>query len=460
MFDRGASQRAVGFTEMNAESSRSHAVFTIYVKSQHVGDHEGLTKKVSKFHLIDLAGSERADRTGASGTRLKEGAMINQSLSALGNVINALTKGMGKESAHSSASSDSQSVENMSKDSPSRHKPSKSFANKHVPYRSSKLTRLLQDSLGGNSYTMLICNISPAKSSIAETLSSLRFAERAKQVQNKAKVNADPKALARLRLMEENNRLLDMVNGLRKQMVDAGVQPVQVVTTIPSGGSRGGGVSPGKLTGHRSAHHILHSSTTNPSASSAHPNRLQTLQHAGLGRRSASSHTLSNPSNVLSNPSNVPSNPSNVLNPNDGMVHSAAAGEYDSAINDVETQLKLLENKASTLQLGRARVKRMRETVRVHQESLVKEHELLETALLEVTALENKVVDGHAKTASLNGGAWGDGGNHDGHDGHDGHTPCTERCHFEFVASTLVVIKTEKENTHSTISTAAERSFK
>jgi hypothetical protein len=142
------------------------------------------------------------------------------------------------------------------------------------------------------------------------------------------------------------------------------------------------------------------------------------------------------------------------------MVHSAAAGEYDSAINDVETQLKLLENKASTLQLGRARVKRMRETVRVHQESLVKEHELLETALLEVTALENKVVDGHAKTASLNGGAWGDGGNHDGHDGHDGHTPCTERCHFEFVASTLVVIKTEKENTHSTISTAAERSFK
>ena len=146
----------------------------------------------------------------------------------------------------------------------------------------------------------------------------------------------------------------------------------------------------------------------------------QTLQHAGLGRRSASSHTLSNPSNVLSNPSNVLSNPSTVLNPNDGMGHSAAAGAYDNAINDVETQLKLLENKASTLQLGRARVKRMRETVRAHQESLVKEHELLETALLDVTALENKVVDGHAKTASLNGGAWGDGGNQDNHDGNDG----------------------------------------
>ena len=92
LFSRGANQRAVGSTEMNAQSSRSHAVFTIYVKSQKKGGVEGLTKKISKFHLIDLAGSERADRTGASGSRLKEGAMINQSLSALGNVINALTK--------------------------------------------------------------------------------------------------------------------------------------------------------------------------------------------------------------------------------------------------------------------------------------------------------------------------------------------------------------------------------
>ena len=238
LFDRGASQRAVGFTEMNAESSRSHAVFTIYVKSQHKDDREGLTKKVSKFHLIDLAGSERADRTGASGTRLKEGAMINQSLSALGNVINALTKGMSKDkhdaeeavSGGSGRDRSSSSAGSSSSSSPHGRARSKTKTEvSHVPYRSSKLTRLLQDSLGGNSYTMLICNISPAKSSIAETLSSLRFAERAKQVQNKAKVNSDPKALARLRLMEENNRLLAMVHGLRKQMVDAGVKPVEVV---------------------------------------------------------------------------------------------------------------------------------------------------------------------------------------------------------------------------------------
>ena len=132
LFSRGANQRAVGSTEMNAQSSRSHAVFTIYVKSQKKGDVEGLTKKISKFHLIDLAGSERADRTGASGSRLKEGAMINQSLSALGNVINALTK---KNKSHKGSAGEHELH--------SQPKPSKS-SKSHVPYRSSKLTRLLQ----------------------------------------------------------------------------------------------------------------------------------------------------------------------------------------------------------------------------------------------------------------------------------------------------------------------------
>lgn len=212
LFTRGAAQRAVGATEMNAQSSRSHAVFTIYVKSQSTGDIEGLSKKVSKFHLIDLAGSERADRTGASGSRLKEGAAINQSLSALGNVINALTKGTGR-----GKDSKKQAVQNRKKS--------------HVPYRSSKLTRLLQDSLGGNSYTMLICNISPAKSSVAETLSSLRFAERAKQVQNNATINQDPKAVARLRLMDENVRLKKQVHSLLTQLREKGIEPNDVPST-------------------------------------------------------------------------------------------------------------------------------------------------------------------------------------------------------------------------------------
>merc|ERR1711907_163030 len=115
----------------------------------------GLT--TSKLHLIDLAGSERQKATGASGAALKEGAQINLSLSALGNVINTLTE------------------------------PKASGAQgRHVPYRDSKLTRLLQDSLGGNSHTVMICNVSPAEVNVEETISSLRFAERAKKVENKA----------------------------------------------------------------------------------------------------------------------------------------------------------------------------------------------------------------------------------------------------------------------------------
>jgi hypothetical protein len=364
LFERGAGQRAVGFTEMNAESSRSHAVFTIYVKSQQKDDLEGLTKKVSKFHLIDLAGSERADRTGASGTRLKEGAMINQSLSALGNVINALTKGTKD---HDSARDRLKSTD-QTNDSPKKHTKSSS-SNKHVPYRSSKLTRLLQDSLGGNSYTMLICNVSPAKSSIAETLSSLRFAERAKQVQNKAKVNADPKAVARLRLMEENNRLLEMVHGLRKQMNDAGVKPVEIIHTKSSTNNK-------RMLHRASSHNVLtHSNSIEPSLENTSQTRISPPQVSHLSR------TFSSPSF------------------SDGP--SAHVASYDEAIKDANAQIKFLEDKSSTLQEGRTRVRKMREEVRIHQEALLKEHESLEKALHELTKLESKVAN-HNKERGFN----------------------------------------------------------
>merc|ERR1719262_677523 len=119
---------------MNEHSSRSHSVVTLRIACSDVEDSEGVTTTFSKLHLIDLAGSERQKATGASGAALKEGAQINLSLSALGNVINALTE------------------------------PNASGAKgRHVPYRDSKLTRLLQDSLGGNSYTVMICNVSPAE---------------------------------------------------------------------------------------------------------------------------------------------------------------------------------------------------------------------------------------------------------------------------------------------------------
>jgi kinesin family protein 3/17 len=163
----GTKNRTTAATNMNQVSSRSHAVLTITIdqtmrkttpKSEDIP--HSSPKKRSKIHLIDLAGSERADSTGAVGNRLKEGSAINLSLSSLGNVINAL----------SSRSS-------------------------HVPYRDSKLTYLLSDSLGGNSLTLVLACISPLASCYEETISTLRFAERAKKVQNRARVNLDPATL-------------------------------------------------------------------------------------------------------------------------------------------------------------------------------------------------------------------------------------------------------------------------
>ncbi|CAE7040794.1 KIF3A [Symbiodinium natans] len=168
-------RRAVGKTNMNEHSSRSHSVVTLRIGAYDCDDVDGATLTVSKLHLIDLAGSERQKATGASGDRLKEGAQINLSLSALGNVINALTE--------------------------------RTSGGRHVPYRDSKLTRMLQDSLGGNSYTVMICNVSPARINADETLSSLRFAERAKKIENKAVVNRDPKGERILELLQENKAL-------------------------------------------------------------------------------------------------------------------------------------------------------------------------------------------------------------------------------------------------------------
>ena len=185
LLEEGRKRRMVGTTNMNAHSSRSHAVLSLIVSSQEVDDNEGFTRKVSKFHLIDLAGSERAKATGATGERLKEGASINASLSALGNVVNALTKKGGKS---------------------------------HIPYRDSKLTRLLQDSLGGNAFTCMLCNISPATMNAPETSSSLRFAVRTKKIENLAVVNRDPKLARIADLTEENARLRKEVEMLKEEV--------------------------------------------------------------------------------------------------------------------------------------------------------------------------------------------------------------------------------------------------
>lgn len=165
----GNQNRSVGATNMNEHSSRSHAIFVITVECSELGVDGDNHIRMGKLNLVDLAGSERQAKTGAKGERLKEATKINLSLSALGNVISALVDG----------------------------------SSSHIPYRDSKLTRLLQDSLGGNARTVMVANIGPASYNVEETLTTLRYASRAKKIKNKPRINEDPKD-AMLRQFQED----------------------------------------------------------------------------------------------------------------------------------------------------------------------------------------------------------------------------------------------------------------
>lgn len=208
LMERGGAVRATGETKMNEASSRSHAVFiviaeqseTVYVDDKGVEmtpeefqkfmhtrgvrreqemskleDHVRQSFKVGKLNLVDLAGSERVRLSGATGQRLEESKQINRSLSALGNVISALTDTKNRQ---------------------------------HIPYRDSKLTRMLEDSLGGNCKTTMMAMISPALEAMVETLSTLKFANRAKNIRNEAKVNEDLDQKSLLRKYERELRKL------------------------------------------------------------------------------------------------------------------------------------------------------------------------------------------------------------------------------------------------------------
>uniref|UniRef100_A0A672Z964 Kinesin family member 16Ba n=1 Tax=Sphaeramia orbicularis TaxID=375764 RepID=A0A672Z964_9TELE len=175
LMEAGNINRTTASTGMNDVSSRSHAIFTINF-TQAKFDAEMPSETVSKIHLVDLAGSERADATGATGVRLKEGGNINKSLVTLGNVISALA--------------------DMTQDGVNTNLKKKSV---FVPYRDSVLTWLLKDSLGGNSKTIMIATISPADVNYGETLSTLRYANRAKNIINKPTINED----ANVRLIRE-----------------------------------------------------------------------------------------------------------------------------------------------------------------------------------------------------------------------------------------------------------------
>ena len=203
LMERGAAQRATGSTRMNELSSRSHAVFIVIVENARAGEggfETGAERgggpgdarqlvRVGKLNLVDLAGSERVRLTGATGVRLEESKKINQSLSALGNVIKALTESKGRRS--------------------------------HVPYRDSKLTRVLEDSLGGNCKTTMMAMISPALEAFAESLSTVKFANRAKHIKNTARVNEDLDQKSLLRKYErELRRLRQELDERTKNLVD------------------------------------------------------------------------------------------------------------------------------------------------------------------------------------------------------------------------------------------------
>ncbi|EEH51880.1 kinesin-II motor protein, flagellar associated [Micromonas pusilla CCMP1545] len=172
----GKKNRSVGATAMNADSSRSHSIFTITIETSEVEEgaaDEDARIRVGKLNLVDLAGSERQGKTGSTGDRLKEATKINLSLSTLGNVISSLVDGKST----------------------------------HVPYRDSKLTRLLEDSLGGNTKTVMVANIGPADYNFEETMSTLRYANRAKNIKNKPRINEDPKDAMLREFQEEIARL-------------------------------------------------------------------------------------------------------------------------------------------------------------------------------------------------------------------------------------------------------------
>ena len=189
----GSKNRSVGATNMNAHSSRSHSLFTITVERSELGADNKQHIRVGKLNMVDLAGSERIAKTGATGDRLKEATKINLSLSTLCHVISSLTD------------------------------PKATY----IPYRDSKLTRLLQDSLGGNTKTVMIANVGPADYNFDETMNTLRYASRAKNIQNKPRINEDPKDALLREYQEEITKLREQLDALNQ-----GSTPDQVMQNM------------------------------------------------------------------------------------------------------------------------------------------------------------------------------------------------------------------------------------
>ena len=224
LIDHGEAHRAFGSTSMNAHSSRSHVILTMVIECKAQDDGEGSGTSVSRFHLVDLAGSERASNTGASGAQLREGAAINKSLSTLSQVIKGLAS--TKKGAHA-----------------------------HVPYRDSKLTRMLQSSLGGNAKTTVVCCVSPAASNREQTKSTLTFAASAGKISNKARQNrihdknsllaTYRKEIKRLRHQLEGSDIGELRMELANAQADAEAMRHQLESGDGANGAGGGAAAVG-----------------------------------------------------------------------------------------------------------------------------------------------------------------------------------------------------------------------
>ena len=202
ILEKGANERSTGDTQMHTHSSRSHAIFTMTLEQYVKGNRKDMILvKKSKLHIVDLAGSERLKRTGAEGVRLRESVKINSGLLALGNVISAL----GSERPLRTPDSSSE---------------------RHVPYRDSKLTRLLQDSLGGNSRTAMIACVSPLEEDMDETINTLKYAYRARKIQNKPVINTlDGRALE---LHSMQDKIMELEGKLKDKSETSQITPEMI----------------------------------------------------------------------------------------------------------------------------------------------------------------------------------------------------------------------------------------
>ncbi|XP_062508897.1 kinesin-II 95 kDa subunit-like isoform X2 [Corticium candelabrum] len=198
----GNQNRSVGRTNMNEHSSRSHAIFIVTVECSETRDDGDNHIRVGKLNMVDLAGSERQAKTGTEGKLFNEAVKINLSLSALGNVIHSLVDGKST----------------------------------HIPYRDSKLTRLLQDSLGGNAKTVMVATIGPADYNYEETLTTLRYANRAKNIKNKPKINEDPKDALLREFQEEIARLKSHLSNKGKKSKRRGHRGASAGNSEDAGG--------------------------------------------------------------------------------------------------------------------------------------------------------------------------------------------------------------------------------